>query len=192
VTAKRLLLLGPPGAGKGTQAANLIKLLGIPQISTGDMLREAVASGTPLGLSAKAQMDAGQLVSDEIVIGIARDRLLKDDAKRGFILDGFPRTVVQAEALDELLEQSGVSLELCVSLTVDEEELVERLLKRAEIEGRSDDNEETIRTRMSEYRAKTEPLTRYYDKKGTLREVNGLGLVHEVADRVEKAIGGRP
>ncbi len=192
MTAKRLLLLGPPGAGKGTQAANLIKLLGIPQISTGDMLREAVASGTPLGLSAKAQMDAGQLVSDEIVIGIARDRLLKDDAKRGFILDGFPRTVVQAEALDELLEQSGVSLELCVSLTVDEEELVERLLKRAEIEGRSDDNEETIRTRMSEYRAKTEPLTRYYDKKGTLREVNGLGLVHEVADRVEKAIGGRP
>lgn len=192
MTAKRLLLLGPPGAGKGTQAANLIKLLGIPQISTGDMLREAVASGTPLGLSAKAQMDAGQLVSDEIVIGIARDRLLKDDAKRGFILDGFPRTVVQAEALDELLEQSGVSLELCVSLTVDEEELVERLLKRAEIEGRSDDNEATIRTRMSEYRAKTEPLTRYYDKKGTLREVNGLGLVHEVADRVEKAIGGRP
>ncbi len=192
MTAKRLLLLGPPGAGKGTQAANLIKLLGIPQISTGDMLREAVASGTPLGLSAKAQMDAGQLVSDEIVIGIARDRLLKDDAKRGFILDGFPRTVVQAEALDELLEQSGVSLELCVSLTVDEEELVERLLKRAEIEGRSDDNEETIRTRMSEYRAKTEPLTRYYDKKGTLREVNGLGLVHEVADRVEKAIGGGP
>ena len=190
--AKRLLLLGPPGAGKGTQAANLIKLLGIPQISTGDMLREAVASGTPLGLSAKAQMDAGQLVSDEIVIGIARERLLKDDATRGFILDGFPRTVVQAEALDELLEQSGVSLELCVSLTVDEEELVERLLKRAEIEGRSDDNEETIRTRMSEYRAKTEPLTRYYDKKGTLREVNGLGLVHEVADRVEKAIGGRP
>ena len=187
-----MILLGPPGAGKGTQAANLIKLLGIPQISTGDMLREAVASGTPLGLSAKAQMDAGQLVSDEIVIGIARDRLLKDDAKRGFILDGFPRTVVQAEALDELLEQSGVSLELCVSLTVDEEELVERLLKRAEIEGRSDDNEETIRTRMSEYRAKTEPLTRYYDKKGTLREVNGLGLVHEVADRVEKAIGGRP
>ena len=104
MTAKRLLLLGPPGAGKGTQAAHLIKLLGIPQISTGDMLREAVASGTPLGLSAKAQMDAGQLVSDEIVIGIARDRLLKDDAKRGFVLDGFPRTVVQAEALDELLE----------------------------------------------------------------------------------------
>ena len=192
MTAKRLLLLGPPGAGKGTQAANLIKLLGIPQISTGGMLREAVASETPLGLSAKAQMDAGQLVSDEIVIGIARDRLLKDDAKRGFVLDGFPRTVVQAEALDELLEQGGVSLELCVSLTVDEEELVERLLKRAEIEGRSDDNEETIRTRMSEYRAKTEPLTRYYDKKGTLREVNGLGLVHEVADRVEKAIGGGP
>ena len=190
MTAKRLLLLGPPGAGKGTQAAKLIKLLGIPQISTGDMLREAVASRTPLGLSAKAQMDAGQLVSDEIVIGIARDRLLKDDAKRGFVLDGFPRTVVQAEALDELLEQSGVSLELCVSLTVDEEELVERLLKRAEIEGRSDDNEATIRTRMSEYRAKPEPLPRYYDKKGTLREVTGLGLVHEVADRVEKAIGG--
>lgn len=188
--AKRLLLLGPPGAGKGTQAVNLVKLLGVPQVSTGEMLRSAVDAGTALGLSAKAQMDSGELVSDEVVIGIAQDRLLENDAKGGFVLDGFPRTVVQAEALDKLLGENGVSLELCVSLAVEEEELVARLLKRAEIEGRSDDNEESIRTRMNEYRAKTEPLIRYYEKRGALREVDGRGPVHEVASRVKEAIGG--
>jgi adenylate kinase len=188
--AKRLLLLGPPGAGKGTQAERLIERLGVPQISTGDMLRAAVAAGTEVGKQAKAQMDAGQLVSDEVVIGVAKERLLQPDARKGFILDGFPRTVAQAEALDALLEELGVKLERCVALVVNEEELVTRLLKRAEIEGRSDDNETSIRTRMQEYRQKTEPLLDYYRKRGVLGEVDGLGSVDEIADRILNAIGG--
>ncbi|MDJ0787342.1 MAG: adenylate kinase [Myxococcota bacterium] len=188
MAARRLLLLGPPGAGKGTQAKILVERLGIPQISTGDMLRAAVSAGTPVGVEAKSYMDAGKLVPDEVVIGVAEERLRQDDAGSGFILDGFPRTVAQAEALDALLEKLSVRLECCVSLTVDEDELVGRLLKRAEIEGRSDDNEESIRTRMQEYRAKTEPLVAYYREHGVLAEVDGLGDIEEVAKRVEGAI----
>ena len=184
MSARRLLLLGPPGAGKGTQAQTLVERYEIPQISTGDMLLAAVGAGTEVGRQAKACMDAGKLVTDEIVIGVAEERLRQPDARNGFILDGFPRTVAQAEALDGLLEKLGVELERCVAITVDEDERVKRLLKRAELEGRSDDNEESIRVRMNEYREKTEPLVDYYRGRGVLVLVEGEGSVDEVAKRI--------
>ena len=190
MSARRLLLLGPPGAGKGTQAQLLVQRLGIPQVSTGDMLRAAVAAGSEVGRQAKACMDAGKLVPDAVVIGVAEERLSRPDAARGFILDGFPRTTAQAEALDRLLPKLGVSLERCVVLTADEDELVRRLLRRAELEGRSDDNEASIRTRMHEYKEKTEPLIAYYRRRGVLREVDGLGTVEAVAERIAQALDG--
>ena len=187
--ARRFLLLGPPGAGKGTQAERLVKSLGIPQISTGDMLRAAVKAGTPVGREAQGYMDRGELVPDAVVIGVAEERLAKPDARRGFILDGFPRTAGQAAALDALLARLGVRLERCIALRVDEEELVQRLLKRAAIEGRSDDNEEAIRTRMQEYRRKTQPLIDHYRAARVLAEVDGQGSVEEVAKRIQEALG---
>jgi adenylate kinase len=188
MSARRLLLLGPPGAGKGTQAQRLAERLGIPQISTGEMLRAAVAAGSVVGKRAKSYMDAGELVPDEVVIGVAEQRLGQPDAGRGFILDGFPRTAAQADALDKLLPRLGFSLERCISLRVDEDELVKRLLKRARIEGRTDDNEQTIRTRMQVYRESTAPLVAYYRARGVLREVDGEGSVDEVAKRLEQAL----
>jgi adenylate kinase len=188
VSARRLLLLGPPGAGKGTQARFLVERLGVPQISTGDMLRAAVAAGSEVGLRAKSFMDAGKLVPDAVVIGVAEERLRQPDAAEGFVLDGFPRTVAQAEALDLLLARLGSKLERCVVLTVDEDELVERLLRRAGIEGRSDDNDESIRTRMQEYRRKTEPLVDHYRERGVVAEVDGIGEIDEVAARIQAAI----
>ncbi len=188
MSARRLLLLGAPGAGKGTQAARLVAELGIPQISTGDMLREAVATGTELGQRARATMDRGELVSDESVIGLAGERLAQDDAMQGFVLDGFPRTVAQAEALDGILAGLGTRLERCVAIGLDEDVVVDRLLKRAEIEGRSDDNEETIRKRMDVYRAQTAPLLDYYRERGLLAEVDGVGSVDDVAGRIREAL----
>jgi adenylate kinase len=189
MSARRLLLLGPPGAGKGTQARRLVEALGVPQISTGDMLREAVASGSPVGREAKAFMDSGRLVPDEVVIGVTEQRLRQPDAADGFILDGFPRTAQQARALDALLAKLGVKLERCISMRVDEEELVKRLLRRAEIEGRSDDNEQAIRTRMEEYRRKTEPLVEHYRAARVLAEVDGMGEMDQVAKRIQEALG---
>ncbi len=186
--ARRMLLLGPPGAGKGTQAARLVEKLGIPQISTGDMLRAAVAAGSQLGRQASSYMERGELVPDEVVVAAARERLAQADAARGFVLDGFPRTAEQARSLDELLEQLDVALERCVAITVDEQVLVTRLLKRAEIEARSDDNEETIRTRMRVYREQTEPLVAYYRERGLLAEVDGMGSVDDVQGRIEEAL----
>jgi adenylate kinase len=188
MTATRLLLLGPPGAGKGTQAQTLVEELGVPQISTGDMLRAAVAAGTEVGLLAGDYMERGDLVPDEVVIGVARERLAKPDCEKGFILDGFPRTRAQAEALDGILREVGRPLEACVSLEVPEDELVGRLLKRAEIEGRSDDNEQTVRNRMRVYREQTEPLIAYYREKGLLRRVDGVGAVDEIETRVREAL----
>jgi adenylate kinase len=188
MTARRLLLLGPPGAGKGTQAQRLAEKLGAPQISTGEMLRAAVAADTPVGREARRTMEAGKLVPDSVVIAVAEERLSAPDATRGFILDGFPRTVAQAEALDDMLERKGVRLERCVAIVVDEGELLRRLLRRAGIEGRKDDNEETIRTRMKEYRAQTEPLVEHYRRRRILVEVQGEGDIAEVERRIEAAI----
>jgi adenylate kinase len=188
MSARRLLLLGAPGAGKGTQAQRLVRALGVPQISTGDMLRAAVAAGTEVGKRAAAVMERGELVSDEIVVGVARERLAQPDAREGFILDGFPRTVAQAEALDRILAEDGVRLERCIALVVDEEALLARLLKRAEIEGRADDDEQTIRHRMKVYREQTEPLVAHYRAQGVLVEVDGMGSVDEVAQRIQEAL----
>lgn len=188
MSAKRIVLLGAPGAGKGTQAALLVEKLEIPHISTGDMLRAAVAAETPVGLQAKAVMNAGKLVGDDIVIAIAEERLGQPDAARGFILDGFPRTLAQAEALDQLLGRLGVALDCCLALTADTEAVVARLLKRAELEGRADDNEETIRERMSVYEEQTAPLLAYYRDKGLLVEVSGMGSIEAVSGAVLEAL----
>lgn len=186
--ARRIVLLGAPGAGKGTQAARIIEALGIPHVSTGDMLRAAVKAGTEVGLKAKEIMDAGQLVSDEIVIGIAKERLLESDAASGFVLDGFPRTLEQAVALDEILSEIGMPVECCLAITVDTEEVIARLLKRAELEGRADDNEETIRERMKVYDAQTAPLLDYYGKTGIVKEVPGMGSIDSVSTALMAAL----
>ena len=191
MSARRLLLLGPPGAGKGTQASRLEERLGIPQISTGDMLRAAVVAGTDVGRKAKEYMDGGALVPDEVVIGVAEERLRRDDASRGFILDGFPRTEAQARALDQLLAEMQVPLECVVGLKVDEERLVERLVRRAELEGRSDDTPEAIRHRMQVYRESTRPLIEYYGRRSILAEVDGEGSIEEVAKLIDEALTSR-
>ena len=188
MSARRLLLLGPPGAGKGTQAERLVQKLGIPQISTGDMLRAEVASGSELGRRARGIMERGELVPDAVVIGVAQARLARPDARRGFVLDGFPRTTGQAEALDRMLAEQGTPLERCVALVVDEEELVKRLERRAELEGREDDAEATLRNRLRVYREQTEPLCAYYRRRGILREVDAVGGIDEVEKRIEEAL----
>ena len=190
MSKRRLLLIGIPGAGKGTQAVRLAKKYGIVQISTGDMLRTAVAAETELGLKAKGLMDAGELVPDKLVIGVAAERLGEDDAKAGFILDGFPRTVAQADALSELLQAKNSGLDLCVAITVEGDVVVERLLKRAQIEGRTDDTEEVIRERMRIYRKSTAPLLDYYRERELLVEVDGTGTADDVEQRIEEVVGG--
>jgi adenylate kinase len=179
---RRLLLLGAPGAGKGTQAAMLCRALGVPHVSSGVMLRDHVGRGTPLGARARAIMEAGELVPDDVVVAMVAERLAQPDAGCGFLLDGFPRTLPQAEALDEVME--GNPLETVVSLDVDEEEVVARLLARAEKEGRSDDNEATIRTRLAVYREQTEPLISHYGGRGIVLRVNGMGTIEEVFGRL--------
>lgn len=188
MSARRLLLLGPPGAGKGTQAERLVQKLGIPQISTGDMLRAAVASGSELGRQVCGIMERGELVPDAVVIGVAQARLAEPDAGRGFVLDGFPRTTGQAEALDRLLAELGTPLERCVALRVDEGELVQRLLRRERLESRNDDTEEVVRNRLRVYREQTEPLCAYYRARGILREVDAVGPIDEVEKRIEEAL----
>ncbi len=183
---RRLLLVGPPGAGKGTQAAMLCRLLGVPHVSTGVMLRDHVARGTDLGRRAQAIMEAGELVSDEIVIAMVTERLAEDDCTCGFLLDGFPRTGAQAEALDRVLEQRP--LEAVVDIEVPEEEVVARILKRGEIEGRSDDSEETARNRMAVYREQTEPLLEHYSDR--VVPVDGVGSIDEVFSRIARALAG--
>ena len=184
----RLILMGPPGAGKGTQAKIISGRLGVPAISTGDIFRANVSEGTPLGVEAKRYMDAGDYVPDEVTNAMVRDRLLQDDTDNGFLLDGYPRTVAQVQELDAMLSDAGRSLDAVVVLTVQNEELVQRLLHRAETEGRTDDTEEVIRHRQDVYNEQTAPLIEVYDARGLLVEVDGMGTVEDVTDRVFAAL----
>jgi adenylate kinase len=212
----RLVLLGAPGAGKGTQAKKLIEKYGIPQISTGDILRAAVAAGTPLGKEAKIVMDKGELVPDSIVLGLVEERLQQDDCKKGYILDGFPRNTAQAEALDGILDKLGMALTAAVSVDVPKEDLMKRLTGRRTCKGcgqmynvyfgppakegvcdkcsgelfqRDDDKEETINKRLEVYDAQTAPLIDYYGKKGILKSIEGTGSIEDIFDKMCAAIG---
>lgn len=211
-----LILLGPPGAGKGTQASRLVKERGLVQLSTGDMLRAAVAAQTPVGLQAKSVMESGGLVSDEIVNGILSERLDHDDARKGFILDGYPRTNVQALALDAMLTEKGLALDHVIELEVDEDALVDRITGRftcgkcgegyhdrhkqpkvagvcdvcgaTEFKRRPDDNAETVRTRMAEYRAKTAPILPHYEARGLVSRVDGMADMDAVAASIDAVL----
>ena len=190
----RLILLGPPGAGKGTQAQRLVQKHGIPQLSTGDMLRAAVAAGTPVGLKAKAVMDAGELVSDEIVNAIVAERIDQADCAKGFILDGYPRTLVQADAVEAMLAQRGLKLDMVIELLVDDKALVGRIAKRAEETKaagkpvRKDDDPEVFPERLREYYKKTAPLIGYYYAKGMLKHVDGMAPIDEVTTQIDKLL----
>lgn len=190
----RLILLGPPGAGKGTQAQRLVERHGIVQLSTGDMLRAAVAAETEIGLRAKAVMDAGKLVSDEIVVGIVADRIVEPDARRGFVLDGFPRTIAQAEALDAMLAGKGLALDAVIEFVVDEARLVDRIVKRADearaagLPVRKDDTPEVFVRRLEEFRALTAALSPFYRAKGLLRTVDGMAPIDSVTQEIETAL----
>ncbi len=184
---RRILFLGPPGAGKGTQAARLARALGVPHISTGDMLRQAVSEGTELGKRADAIMKAGDLVPDDLVVAMVQERLGKEDAACGYLLDGFPRNVTQAEALDAAT--GGTAVEVTILLDVSEDELVARLLSRAGELGRADDNEDTIRTRQRIYREETEPLIGYYPARGvSVIPIDGLGTIEDVFARIVSSL----
>ena len=213
----RIILLGGPGSGKGTQAKMLVEKLGIPQISTGDIFRAALKEGTPMGLKAKTYMDKGELVPDDVVIGVVEERLAKPDLDKGYMLDGFPRTLAQAKALDRILESQGKSITHSVLVNVPDEELVKRLSGRrtcrnsacgamfhvmfnppkadgicdicgSELYQRDDDNEKTIRERLAVYNSQTAPLIQYYADKKLLRKIEGVGPIEEIFARIEKAI----
>lgn len=186
----RLIFLGPPGAGKGTQATRIAAEYGIPAISTGDIFRTNIKNGTELGQQVQQILAAGQFVPDSVTNAIVADRLEAEDAADGFLLDGYPRTVEQVHALDELLASKGQQVDCVLELTADTEELVGRLLKRAEIEGRADDTEEVIRERMRIYTEETAPLSAVYRERGLLRQVDGIGQVDEVFERLLAALRG--
>lgn len=188
----RLVLLGAPGSGKGTQAARLREHLQVPHVSTGDLLRAAVKAGTPLGLQAKAVMESGALVSDEIVLGMLEERLTAGDTGNGFILDGYPRNLVQANALDALLKKLSQPVDIAVQLDVDAELLVERIAGRAQVEGRADDTPEAVRNRLKIYNEATAPVVDFYRTTGRLACVNGVGSVDEVFQRILETLAPTP
>ncbi|HZA31811.1 MAG TPA: adenylate kinase [Propionibacteriaceae bacterium] len=187
----RLLIMGPPGAGKGTQAQRVSEHYGIPAISTGDIFRAMKTSDTPLARQLRAIMDSGDYVSDEITNAIVAERLTQMDCAGGFLLDGYPRTLQQVEALDDFLATTGESLDAVISLQADVDEVVDRLLKRAEIEGRADDTADTIRRRQLIFAQETEPLLEVYRSRGLLVEVDGLGAIEEVSARLFAALDSR-
>lgn len=189
MTVTRLLIIGPPGAGKGTQAAKIAETYEIPAISTGDIFRANIKGGTELGQRVQAIIESGELVPDALTNEIVQDRLLQEDAVAGFLLDGYPRNVEQVEALDGMLE--GDSLDAVVLLEADTDEVVARLLKRAETEGRADDTEDVIRHRQEVYAQQTEPLIELFTKRGILVSVDGLGGIDEVADRISSALSAQ-
>ncbi len=184
-----LIIFGPPGAGKGTQAGFISCSRNAAHISTGDLLRDAVKRKTQTGMAAKGYMDKGELVPDEVVIEIIGEKI-KDLNGAGFLLDGFPRTLEQARALDDMLESRQVAIEAVLSLGVDEDEVVKRLLKRAELEGRNDDDERIIRNRLEVYRNQTLPLADYYDSRGVFHSIDGTGTVEEVRERIDSVLSG--
>jgi adenylate kinase len=185
----RLILMGPPGAGKGTQANRVAERHGVPAVSTGDIFRSNVAAGTPLGLAAKAYLDTGEYVPDEITDAMVRDRLAESDCRRGFLLDGYPRTVEQVKQLDTMLADLGVDLDGVVVLHVDGDELVQRLRRRATLEGRTDDTEAVIRRRQEVYQEQTATLATEYNARGLLVQIDGAGSVDDVTDRINVALG---
>jgi adenylate kinase len=187
----RLLIVGPPGAGKGTQARFIAERFGIPDISTGDIFRYHIKNLTPLGLEVKAIVDAGDYVPDSLTNSLVTERLKEEDAQNGFLLDGYPRTLEQVHYLNGLLEDSGKPLEAVIRLVADQDEIVARLTKRAQEQGRVDDSEEAIRHRQEVYLRETEPLVEVYRDQGLLVEVDGLGTVDEVATRVRDALAAR-
>ncbi|MEJ5365673.1 MAG: adenylate kinase [Desulfosoma sp.] len=211
-----IILLGPPGAGKGTQAKRMIERYGIPQISTGDMLRAALKAGTPLGLEAKKYMDKGALVPDEVVVGLVKERIQQDDCAKGYMLDGFPRNVSQAETLDGMLKELGQKIDHVVCIDVPDQELIQRLTGRrtcrecgagyhvmfdppkkdgvcdkcgGQLYQRDDDNEATVTSRLKVYADQTKPLIEYYEKQGKLRKINGLGSIDEIFERIKAVLG---
>jgi adenylate kinase len=213
----KIILMGPPGAGKGTQAALIKEEFKVPHISTGDMFRAAIKNSTPLGLEAKKYMDQGNLVPDSVTIGLVKERLQNDDCKLGFMLDGFPRTIAQAEALDEILKELNIKLDAVLNIAVDSEVLVDRIVGRrvckqcgagyhvtnlkplkegicdvcgSELIQRKDDTKETVVTRLDVYTKQTKPLLEYYEKQNLVKEVNGLGDIDVIFDEVKKVLGG--
>lgn len=184
----RLILMGPPGAGKGTQAKFIADHFGVPAISTGDIFRANVSEGTPLGIEAQRYMDSGDYVPDEVTNRMVRNRIDEADAQPGFLLDGYPRTLAQVTELDGMIAFTGHSLDAVVVLTVDEDEIVGRLLQRAQVEGRADDTEDVIRKRQQIYSEQTEPLIEVYRDRGILIEVDGMGEVDDVTQRIFEAL----
>ncbi|HWJ10272.1 MAG TPA: adenylate kinase [Nocardioides sp.] len=188
----RLLIMGPPGAGKGTQATAVADHFSVPAISTGDIFRANVSGGTPLGVEAKKYMDAGEYVPDEVTNNMVRSRIAEPDAASGFLLDGYPRTLAQVTELDGMIEETGHQLDAVLVLTVDQEAVVGRLLKRAEIEGRADDTEDVIRRRLEVYAAETEPLIAVYADRGLVVSVDGMGEIDDVQQRIFAALDDVP
>lgn len=184
----RLILLGPPGAGKGTQAEILVKTYGIPQLSTGNILRAAMQAGTEMGLAAKEVVERGDLVPDEIVNGIVSDRLDQEDCKPGFILDGYPRTISQAETLEAMLADKGMGLDHVIELTAEADILVARVINRSKESNRADDNPDVIRNRLNVYREQTAPLVEFYRGKGLLKSIDGMQSVEEVTAAIRRAV----
>lgn len=188
----RIVLLGPPGSGKGTQAARLVEHLQIPHISTGALLREAAEQGTELGLKAKAISDKGELVPDDVVLGMLEERLNQDDVKNGFILDGYPRNLAQAESLEIVLDRIDQPADEAILIDIDAEQIVKRIAKRAELEGRADDTEETVRNRLRVYAEQTAPVADFYAERGILTKVLGDGPIEEILQRILSVLNIKP